>query len=186
MKKIGITIVVLLLVAAAGWWSYGRLQRDIRVSISAAELSTKVNSIFPLKRCAIVCMAFSDPQVAMPVGGDKIELTATLTASLGPIEFPGKARLTARPRYDSASASVYLADVAIPEISMAGVPENVTSLVQQHGPLIANTALAQTPVYQIADAGLVGKIAKRTLTDMRVVNGQLELSFRALSGGAAQ
>jgi hypothetical protein len=102
-------------------------------------------------------------------------------AHLGPLEFPGQAQLLARPRYDPKTASVYLTDIAVGDVTLAGVPENVIGLVKQHGPILANVALADQPIYRVADAGMLGELAKRGLTDMRVVDGKLRLTFRVLS-----
>jgi hypothetical protein len=179
--RVFIGVIVAALLAAGAWWGYGRLQRDITHDVSVADVQAKVSTVFPLKKCAVVCIEFADPRVEMPAATDRVELATTLRASLGPLEFPGKARLSARPRYDAKAASVYLADIAIPEVSLAGVPDNVIALVKQHGPLLANVALAEQPIYRISDAGTLGEIAKRGLTDIRVVDGKLRLTFRVLN-----
>jgi hypothetical protein len=179
--RVVIGVIVAALLTAGAWWGYGRLQRDITHDVSVADVQAKVSTVFPLKKCAVVCIEFADPRVTLPASADKVELTASLRASLGPLSFPGHARLAARPRYDPATASVYLSDIKIPDVTLAGVPDNVIELVKQHGPLLANVALAEQPIYRISDAGTLGEIAKRGLTDIRVADGKLRLTFRVLN-----
>ena len=112
---------------------------------------------------------------------DRVQIASAMRASLGPIELPGKVAFSARLRYDAPSASVFLADIAIPDAQLEGVPKEAIDLVRQHGPLIASAALSQTPIFKLSDAGAVGDLARRGLTNIGVVDGKVRLTFRLLS-----
>jgi hypothetical protein len=180
MMKIIIALVVAAALAFAAWWGFGRLQQDIHYDLTSADLQTKVAAKFPLKKCMFACVEFYDPRVDLVANTDRIQIATPMRASLGPIELPGKVTFTARLKYDTANASVFLADIDIPEAELTGVPKETTDLVRQHGPLIATAALSKTPIFKLSDAGKIGDIAKRGLTDIKVVDGKVRLTFRVL------
>jgi hypothetical protein len=178
--KFLIGLIVAAGLAFAAWWGYGRLQQDIHYDLTAADLQTKIAATFPIKKCMFACLEFYDPKVALVPNTDRIQIATPMRASLGPLEFPGKIAFSARLKYDAASASVFLADIDIPEAELAGVPKETIDLVRQHGPLIASAALSQTPIFKLSDAGKIGDIAKRGLTGINVVDGKVRLTFRLL------
>jgi Protein of unknown function (DUF1439) len=178
--KFLIVLIVAAGLAFAAWWGYGRLQQDIHYDLTAADLQTKVAAKFPLKKCMFACMEFYDPKIDLVANTDRVQIATPMRASLGPIELPGKVTFSARLKYDAASASVFLADIAIPDAELAGVPKEMTDLVRQHGPVIASAALSQTPIFKLSDAGKIGDIAKRGLTGIDVVDGKVRLTFRLL------
>ncbi len=175
-----IALIVATGLAFGAWWGYGRLQQDIHFDLSASDLQTKVASKFPLKKCMFACLEFYDPRVELVANTDRVQIATPLRVSFGAIELPGKVTFSSRLNYDAASASVFLADIAIPDAELAGVPKETTDIVRQYGPLIASAALSQTPIFKLSDAGAVGDLAKRGLTHISVIDGKLRLTFRLL------
>jgi len=149
------------------------------LDIDASELQSRIAARFPARHCktALLCVELSNPAVTLSDGDDRIALAVDLRIILGTRERVGHVSLAGRPRYVSGQGQLFLDDLEITRFDMAGLPDEYADWVKTGGTLAARVALQSQPIYTIADNTAKGALAKRAVSDVRVVGGKLRLTF---------
>lgn len=178
-RQAGVMLAALLaLVALPGCDVIGGLVTG-HLDISQAELQARIAPRFPTHHCKLVvaCVDLSNPVVVLKDGDDRIGLTADVSVVLGLKARTGHIGLSGRPRYEPQQGQLFLDDLRIDSLALAGLPEAYAELVKLRGPAAAQGALQSHPIYTLDTGTAKGALAKRTVRDVRVVNGRLRVSF---------
>ena len=149
------------------------------LTLTSAELQRDLAAGFPLRKCSmtIACAEFSNPQLTMREDADRLFFDSELVVDVLSLQFPGRVSLSGLPRYDAERAGFYLGDVQIEQITVDGVPPDVTRRLHKDGGKLLQPMFDGHPIYRIDRNSLRGSLLRRTLRDVRVVNGQLRASF---------
>lgn len=168
-----IAAVVLACCGYAGLMARGHLD------IEQSELQARIAPRFPVQNCKLViaCLDLSNPVVALREGDDHIGFTADVKVTLGTRERTGRIALSGRPRYVPEQGQLFLDDLRITTLELAGFPEEYADLVKSRGAAAARQALQSRPVYTLDVSTLQGAFAKRAVRDVKVINGKLRISF---------
>lgn len=168
--------------AAAGLLSccaVSTLLKGGHVDIEAAELQARIAPRFPTRHCklALACLELANPVVVLQDGDNRIGLTADAKVTLGTRERVGRVGLAGRPRYEPAEGQLFVDDLQITTLELAGLSAEAAELLKANGALLVRRALQSHPVYTLDAHTAQGALAKGVLKDVQVVNGKLRLSF---------
>ncbi|HEY8879312.1 MAG TPA: DUF1439 domain-containing protein [Roseateles sp.] len=173
--------LTLALLAAAALATCGVVSRisDGHLDVEQAELQARIAPRFPTHHCKllIACLDLSNPVVVLTEGDDRIGLTVDAKVVLGTRERTGRLGLAGHPRYVPEQGELFLDDVQITTLELAGLPEDYAALLKQRAPGMVNAQLQSRPVYKIDTGTAKGALAKMTVRDVKVVNGKLRISF---------
>ncbi|MGM9485557.1 DUF1439 domain-containing protein [Roseateles sp. NT4] len=173
--------IAALLVAAVSLATCTVLSRisDGHLDIERAELQERIAPRFPTHHCKllIACLDLSNPVVVLTEGDDHIGITADAKVVLGTRERIGRVGFAGRPRYVPEQGQLFLDDLQITTLELAGFPEEYAALVKLRGPSLISAQLKSHPVYTLDTHTTKGALAKLTVRDVKVVNGKLRISF---------
>jgi hypothetical protein len=178
-RRLPLVIAALVATGVLACCGYATLMARGHLDISQAELQARIAPRFPIQNCKLViaCLDLTNPLVALREGDDRIAFTADVTVTLGTRERTGRIALSGRPRYVPEQGQLFLDDLRITTLELAGFPEEYAELVKARGAAAARQALQSRPVYTL-DAGTAkGAFARRAVRDVKVVNGKLRISF---------
>lgn len=149
------------------------------LDIEQAELQARIAPRFPVRNCKIViaCLDISNPVVVLKEGEDRIGLDADVRLLLGTRERTGRIGLSGRPRYVQNDGQLFLDDLQITTLELAGFPAEYAELVKANGAVLARQAMQSHPVYTVDTNTAKGAFAKQAVRDVKVVNGKLRVSF---------
>ncbi len=149
------------------------------LDIEQAELQARIASRFPVHHCKVViaCLDLSNPVVALHEGDDRIGFTTDVTVALGTRERTGRIGFTGRPRYAPDAGQLFLDDLQITTLTLAGLPDEYAELVKTRGAAAARQALQSHPVYTVNTSTAKGALTKQAVHDVKVVDGRLRVSF---------
>ena len=177
-------VCIALLAAAAltGCGPLGPLASG-HLDIGAAELQARLAPRFPARHCKtiIVCIELSNPQVVLHEGDDRVGLVVDVRIALGPRERSGRIGLAGRPRYDPGQGQLFLDDLEVTTLEWPDLPAEYVDWVKLGGTLAVRKALQDHPLYTLDDSSARNALARRTVSDVTVVDGRLRVTF----GGAA-
>ena len=178
-----ITAALLAAVALATCGVVSRMSNG-HLDIEQAELQARIAPRFPTHHCkiVIVCLDLSNPVVVLTEGEDRIGLDVDAKVRLAGQERSGRVGFSGRPRYVPAEGQLFLDDLQITTLEMAGLRDDYAEIVKKHGPSLMNGQLQSRPIYTLDTATTKGALAKLTVRDVKVVNGKLRISFIG-SGG---
>lgn len=154
------------------------------LDIEPADLQARLATRFPLHRCKTVlaCLDLSHPVVVLREGDDRIAVEADVRLLLGVRERTGRVALSARPRYAPQEGQLFLDDLQVVSLELAGVPDHELDLVRDYGGLLARQALQSHPVYTL-DAGTAkGALTRQVVKDVKVVQGRLRVVLAPAGG----
>ncbi len=173
--------VATALLAAAGLSGCGYLGGMTlgHLDIEPAELQARIATRFPLRNCKLViaCLDLSNPVVVLREGDDRIGLDADVRLLLGTRERTGRIGLSGRPRYVPNDGQLFLDDLQITTLELAGFPPEYAELVKANGAVLARQAMQSHPVYTLDGNGAKGAFARQAVRDVKVVHGKLRVSF---------
>jgi hypothetical protein len=157
----------------SGPWFSGHLD------IESAELQSRLDQRFPIHQCKtpLLCLDLTHPQVALKEGDDRIALGVDVKVLLGMREHAGRVRFVGRPRYDAPQGALFLDDLEITTLEIEGLSPDHAEWVKSAGTPLARRALQSHPLYTVHDSTIKGAILKRTVSEVRVVDGQLRVTF---------
>jgi hypothetical protein len=166
------------LLAALGLSSCGVMGLG-HLDIEQAQLQARIAQRFPLHHCKLVvaCLDLSNPVVVLREGEDRIGLTADVKVLLGTRERTGRIGLSGKPRYVQNDGQLFLDDLQITTLELAGFPQDYVELVKASGTTLARQALQSHPVYTLDASTAKGALAKRSVSDVKVVDGKLRVTF---------
>jgi hypothetical protein len=151
----------------------------VYVDVSQEELQASLASNFPVRECTfgIACARFSDPWLQLAEGANRVHFSSELSVEFLRARLPGRIALSATPRWDPASAAMYLADLRIEQVTVAGVPAEVELLLRERGGPLLQPAFDRRPVYRVQGEGLRDALIRRNLRGVSVVDGKLRATF---------
>ena len=154
------------------------------LDIEQAELQARIAPRFPTHHCKLLvaCVDLSNPVVVLKEGDDRIGLTADVSVVLGLKEHTGRVGLSGRPRYVPQDGELFLDDLQIDTLELAGLPAAYAELVKLRGPAAAKGALQSHPIYTINTSTAKGALTKQAVKDVKVVNGRLRVLFVGSEG----
>ena len=157
---------------------------DGHLDIEQAELQARIAPRFPTHHCKllIACLDLSNPVVVLTDGDDRIGFTADAKVVLGTRERTGRVGFSGLPRYVPDEGKLYLDDLQITTLELAGLPEPYAEIVKARGAAAARQALQSQPVYTLDASTAKGAMARLTVRDVKVVHGKLRVNF-VPSGG---
>jgi hypothetical protein len=149
------------------------------LDIEAADLQTRIARNFPSRHCKTVlfCVELANPQVALTENDDRVGLAVDLRIVLGTREHSGHVELAGRPRYLASQGQLFLDDLEITRLDMPGLSDETLAWVKIGATVVARQALQDHPVYTLDDSTAKGALAKRAISDVRVVGGKLRVTF---------
>lgn len=149
------------------------------LDIELAELQARIAPRFPTHHCKLLvaCLDLSNPIVVLTEGEDRIGLTVDAKVNLAGQERIGRAGFSARPRYVPAEGQLFLDDLQITTLELAGLRDEYAEIVKRSGPGMINAQLQSRPVYTIDTRTTQGAMARLAVRDVKVVNGKLRISF---------
>ncbi|MDO5692334.1 MAG: DUF1439 domain-containing protein [Pseudomonadota bacterium] len=177
-------LLILLALTAAAWWAFQRFVGELALNLEPATLQQHLAERFPVRNCplVLVCVEFSQPRLSLPTDADRLQLDTQMAVQAGGREFPGRAGLSGKLRYERAAGAFYIDDLTVTDFALDGVPERYAALVKAHGPLAVQSALRDRPLYVIDTSTTAGALARWALRDVRVVKGRLRVSlFKGIS-----
>ena len=150
---------------------------DGHLDIEQAELQARIAPRFPTHHCKLViaCLELSNPLVVLTEGEDRIGFTADAKVTLGTRERTGRVGFSGRPRYLPSEGQLFLDDLQITTLELAGLPEEYALVLKSEGAAVARSALQSRPIYTVDGNTAKGALAKRAVRDVRVVNGRLRV-----------
>ena len=177
-RLVALSLALLAAVALATCGIVSRIS-DGHLDIEQAELQARIAPRFPTHHCkiVIVCLDLSNPVVVLTEGDDRIGLTADAKVVLGTRERIGRVGFSGRPRYVPAEGQLFLDDLQITTLELAGFPAEYAEIVKRSGPGMINSELQSRPVYTIDASTAKGALTKLSVRDVKVVNGKLRVSF---------
>ncbi|WP_165917497.1 DUF1439 domain-containing protein [Roseateles saccharophilus] len=154
------------------------------LDIEQAELQARIAPRFPVRNCKLViaCLDLSNPVVVLREGEDRIGLTADVRLLLGTRERTGRIGLSGRPRYVQDGGQLFLDDLQISTLELAGFPAEYAELVKANGAVLARQAMQSHPVYTLDANTAKGAFARQAVRDVKVVDGKLRVSFVGAGG----
>ena len=179
LRSVLTILLVLLALAAGAWWAFQRFVGELALNLEPAALQQHLAERFPFRNCQLVlaCVEFRAPQLSLPAGGDRLQLNTQLAVQAGGREFPGRAGLAGRLRYEQAAGAFYIDDLTVTDFALDGVPERYAALVRAHGPQAVQAALRDRPVYVIDTSTTAGALARWAVRDVRVADGRFRVSL---------
>jgi hypothetical protein len=169
------------LLAAAALATCGVVSRisNGHLDIEQAELQARIEPRFPTHHCKllIACLDLSNPVVGLTEGEDRIGLSVDAKVQLGGRERVGRVAFSGRPRYVPAEGQLFLDDVQITTLELAGLRDEYAEIVKRNGPVLINAQLQSRPIYTLDATTAKGAMAKLAVRDVKVVNGKLRISF---------
>lgn len=182
LRSVLTILLVLLALAAGAWWAFQRFVGELALNLEPAMLQQHLAERFPVRNCQLVlaCVEFRAPQLNLPAGGDRLQLDTQLAVQAGGREFPGRAGLSGRLRYEQAAGAFYIDDLTVTDFALDGVPERYAALVRAHGPQAVQAvqaALRDRPVYVIDSSTTAGALARWAVRDVRVADGRFRVSL---------
>lgn len=153
------------------------------LDIEQAQLQSPIATRFPAHYCKTVlfCVELSKPQVTLDEGEDRINLAVEIRIVVGTRERTGHLGLAGRPRYVPSQGQLFLDDLEVTRLEMVDLPDEYAEWVRIGATLEARRVLQAHAIYTLDDSTAKGTFAKRTISDVRVVNGKLRVTF---GGGA--
>ena len=182
LRSVLTILLVLLALAAGAWWAFQRFVGELALNLEPAMLQQHLAERFPVRNCqlGLACVEFRAPQLNLPAGGDRLQLNTQLAVQAGGREFPGRAGLSGRLRYEQAAGAFYIDDLTVTDFALDGVPERYAALVRAHGPQAVQAvqaALRDRPVYVIDSSTTAGALARWAVRDVRVADGRFRVSL---------
>jgi len=149
------------------------------LDIEQAQLQARIAPRFPMHHCKllIACVDLSNPVVVLREGEDRVGFTADVKVTLGARERTGRIGMSGKPRYVQADGQLFLDDLQISTLELAGFPQDYVEIVKASGTTLARQALQSHPVYTLDGNTAKGAFAKRTVSDVKVVDGKLRVTF---------
>lgn len=175
-------LISLLAITALGGCALFLAQRygdGLAVELTEQELQTRLAARFPLQNCAlvIVCLDIMSPQLKLIEGADRIALSAELSATVGQRRYPGTLAFSGKVRYVAADGNLFLDEIDIDRLDLAGVPPRYTDVLRSTGPSVLRSVLATRPIYTLKGDTAKERLARAAVGDIRVVNGKLRISM---------
>jgi hypothetical protein len=158
----------------------------VYVDVTQEELQASLASNFPVRECTfgIACARFSDPWLQLSEGANRVHFSSELSVEIVRLRLPGRIALSATPRWDPASAAMYLSDLRIEQVTVAGVPAEVEHVLRERGGPLLQPAFDRRPVYRAEGEGLRDSLIRRNLRGVSVVDGKLRATFAFGGAGA--
>lgn len=159
----------------------------VYVDMTEDELQAALAANFPLRECTlgVACARFSEPRLQLSEGANRVHFSSLLHVELGGFRIPGRIALSGTPRYDPASASVFLSDLRIEHVSMAGLPADIEHVLRERGGPLLQPTFDRRAVYRVTGDGLRESLMRRNLRGVSVVNGKLRATFALTPAGPA-
>ena len=164
---------------ALGLWGANGFPTRISLDIDAAQLQAGLAGRFPKRTCAMMlaCVRIDEPVVSLAEGSPRINLAADVVVSLGRRELPSRVRFSGVLRYVADEGNFYFDDLQVDELSLAGVPPELAEVLRTRAPGVLQRALEGHPVYTLPSDTFRNRLLRRSLTDLRVVDGRLRVTF---------
>lgn len=158
------------------------LQAERReLHLSAHQLTRQLATAFPQRRClmGMACLDLRNPRVSMRQGDGRlfVDVDAVLQA-LGQHAGTGTARLAGLPRYEVTKGAFFVDQPRLLSWSLPGIsaPETQTARQLING-MLADDMFSSQPVWVLDEADPQQAMARLTLRQVQVRDGQLVLTF---------
>jgi hypothetical protein len=173
--------IAVIAVCAFGWWAILRSFPELHIDIDQAQIQQRLAERFPQRNCALMaCIDVTDPVVTLTEGSERIGFAANVVVSLGHRQSPGRVAFSGVLRYVQYQGDFYLDDVQIDDLQLGGLPPELATMVKQRGPAALRRAFDGHPVYSLKGQGARAALAKFAVSDIRVVNGRVRVTFLRL------
>ena len=174
-------LIALITGAAAALWSctYLGVLAAGHLDIEAAELQARIASRFPVRHCktVLLCAELSNPALTLSEGDNRVGLSVDVKVNLGPRERAGRVGMTGRPRYVPDQGQLFLDDLQVTQVDVGSVPGEYAEWLRYGATLATQQALQGRPIYTLDERTAKGALAKRSISDVRVTEGKLRITF---------
>lgn len=171
--KLSVKGIGLLLVALLPACTSGLLQKEVR--FTRAELQQKLDTVFPVEgRKSLLRAHFSDPEVLLRTGGERIGLGLAVSVRLpGGSKLKGTLKLDSALRYDPALGQILLTDPQLQDLTFDSMPDHLESVLQSLAGVVVRRHLTQIPIYRLKADDYRKSLARLVLKSVQVRDGEV-------------
>ena len=149
------------------------------VSLSRDEIQARVVPRFPItKNWLVLNVALSEPEIFLSEGENQIGINMQVELNIPFLKtISGHLGVTAVPRYDAESKSLYLDQATVERMDLPGLMPELQDKARTAIESIARQELAKRPIYELKGRNLKEITAAYTLREVEVRNGKLQAIF---------
>jgi hypothetical protein len=175
---IGVGVVILAGAGVGAWLLYGR---DFVVRIPEARIQEALDRRFPIdkRHLLIFTVRYRNPKVRLEEGTDRIQagVDAETLFRVNEQPFTGSASASGVLAYDPATGEFHLKDARVERLSIGGVPEKYTALVDGIATELLKDRLDRTPVHRLRATDVKQALARLVLKRVVVRDGHLDVTM---------
>jgi len=172
--KTWLTLALAILITFAGCNS-----GEMEVTMTRDELQARVAPKFPItKNWLVVNVVLREPEIFLPEGKNQIGINTLVEVNipfLKPIS--GHLGVTAVPRYDAESKSLYLDQATVERLDLPELMPEMQGKARSAIESIARQELAKHPIYELKGRNLKEISAAYALREVQVRDGKLRATF---------
>lgn len=178
MKKI-IILVVIAIVAAAGFLAYRFAVKDHYIDITQAEIQQQLDPRFPLEKNLLVFrLALSHPKVLLKEGSDRIDFSVDAIASVpGQKDYKGSAQLSGKVKYNPERGDFFLTDSKVESLNIPGLAGGNLDKAREFSSILIKESLERFSLYKLDPKNFQESVAKALLKSVKVENGKLRITL---------
>jgi len=150
------------------------------LTISEKKLQSRVSAMMPLeKKKYLMTVVLSNPVVDLTRGNNEIAMFCHIDVfAPGAIKGSGMGKISGTLSYDSDMGAIFFNNPEVVSLQIRHVPEKYIPGVKKVIQMVVNKFLTKHPVYRLKADTLKHKVARLTLTTIKVENKKLLLVFR--------
>lgn len=172
-------LVFVIFLAGAVVYTLANRGTVLTLSFTAEQLQSMLQQRFPVQQKDVfITTTFSDPRVMLQDGSDRIglQITATVTA-LGRKAATGNLLADGQIAYVPAEGTFYFENGRVLDIQIAGLPEDLKSVVQQLADPLIDQHLKHVALYRLKPEDTQQALVKTFLKSAEIKNGRLVLQI---------
>lgn len=167
------------LLAAAIYFFFPIIELKQRIHLTASDLQAQIASKFPLEKHALILTArFTDPQVTLNSGSNRLGLGITTT-----VEAPGHKLLSGRTEadgeisYNAETGELFLNNPKVTKLHVDGLPREYEGIARSLVGSVLEGYLAKMPIYKLDRSDTRQALAKIIVKSVKVEDGELVIEF---------
>lgn len=175
-----IRFLFFLAVLAGGAALYFLLRPEgITIEVPEAEVQKSVEAKFPVSKRQLLVfdLTLKDPEVNLRAGADRLQIRtrAELKVAGSSDLLKGYGTISSGVDFDSETGTFYLTDVQFDKIEIDGVPERLSSPLDEAANLAARDSLNRVAFYTMEEGETKTALTKLVLKKVQVRDGKLLL-----------
>lgn len=177
MKKLAVVMLIIVLAAVAGLFY---LRHGYVYEISQADIQSRIDRQFPVKRCVLVfCIELDEPFVKLTNDQTRIEFgsNALMEVAFSKDRYDGNAGFSGELSYISNDSAFYLRDSRLEYLEVDGVSEDHKRDLDQLAAMLVSEYLNANPIYSFKNTAFELVAPWLELKEVKVRDGVLRIRF---------